>query len=77
MLQEERAFDETVFAEGDAAGSGKRRKIQTLHASFARHIGSSGKKQRMRSRNVVVDQWLGDEGGEEDAYADLEDFLVE
>lgn len=47
---------------------------------------SSGKKakptsnrtaaSRLRSRNHVIDNWLGDEDGS-DAYADLENFLVE
>ena len=31
--------------------------------------------KRLRSRNKVVDEWLDEEGGD-DAYADLEDFLV-
>ena len=34
------------------------------------------RKKRIRSRNRVIDQWLGAEGGE-DCYADLEDFIVE
>ena len=39
-------------------------------------VGSlGGRKKRLRSRNRVVDQWLGEEGGA-DNYADLEDFLV-
>lgn len=33
------------------------------------------KTKRMRSRNRVIDDWLGDEAGD-DAYADLEDFIV-
>lgn len=33
------------------------------------------KKQRLRSRNNIIDEWLEDEDGQ-DAYADLEDFLV-
>lgn len=32
-------------------------------------------KKRLRSRNKVVDRWLGEEGGA-DSFADLEDFLV-
>lgn len=42
------------------------------------HSSSSAKKnknKRMRSRNRVIDDWLGDEAGD-DAYADLEDFIV-
>ena len=31
---------------------------------------------RLRSRNHVIDNWLNEEDGS-DAYADLEDFLVE
>ena len=31
---------------------------------------------KLRSRNNVIDNWLGDEDGS-DAYADLENFLVE
>jgi hypothetical protein len=43
----------------------------------SRRKGSTGRagKRRLRSRNKVVDDWLGDEGGA-DSYADLEDFLV-
>ena len=33
------------------------------------------RKKRLRSRNRVIDDWLGDEDGN-DAYADLEDFIV-
>ena len=33
------------------------------------------RKKRLRSRNRVIDDWLGDEHGD-DAYADLEDFIV-
>ena len=38
-------------------------------------IGGRGQSKRLRSRNKVVDEWLDEEGGD-DAYADLEDFLV-
>lgn len=38
--------------------------------------GSGSRQKRLRSRNIVVDAWLGDEDGT-DTYADLEDFLVE
>jgi len=43
----------------------------------SRRKGGAGRggKRRLRSRNKVVDDWLGDEGGA-DSYADLEDFLV-
>lgn len=34
------------------------------------------KSARARSRNNVIDKWLGDEEGD-DTYADLEDFLVD
>ncbi|CAM9212662.1 unnamed protein product [Choristocarpus tenellus] len=34
------------------------------------------KRQRIRSRNNVIDGWLGEEDGT-DAYVDLEDFIVE
>jgi hypothetical protein len=39
------------------------------------------RKRRLRSRNVVVDAWLGDDAGlaDDDAgdtFADLEDFIV-
>jgi hypothetical protein len=37
---------------------------------------SASALRRLRSRNKVIDHWLGDEDGS-DAYADLEDFLVE
>lgn len=38
-------------------------------------IRSRKKKQRLRSRNDVVDEWLEQEDGQ-DTFADLEDFLV-
>jgi hypothetical protein len=33
------------------------------------------KPTRLRSRNKIIDDWLGDEDGS-DGYADLEDFIV-
>eukprot|EP00595_Chromulina_sp_UTEXLB2642_P001286 CAMPEP_0196768290 /NCGR_PEP_ID=MMETSP1095-20130614/42567_1 /TAXON_ID=96789 ORGANISM="Chromulina nebulosa, Strain UTEXLB2642" /NCGR_SAMPLE_ID=MMETSP1095 /ASSEMBLY_ACC=CAM_ASM_000446 /LENGTH=66 /DNA_ID=CAMNT_0042137649 /DNA_START=769 /DNA_END=969 /DNA_ORIENTATION=- len=33
------------------------------------------RKQKLRSRNSIIDEWLDDEDGY-DNYADLEDFLV-
>jgi hypothetical protein len=33
------------------------------------------RKQKLRSRNSIIDDWLDDEDGY-DNYADLEDFLV-
>ena len=36
----------------------------------------SSKVKRLRSRNRVVDSWLDEEDGS-DAFADLEDFLVD
>ncbi len=43
-----------------------------------RSSGSRGRKRRLRSRNAVVDDWLGesDSEGAEDTYADLERFIV-
>lgn len=40
-------------------------------------VKSSGRqrKKRLRSRNVVIDEWLQGEDGT-DTYVDLEDFLV-
>ena len=37
---------------------------------------STSHAQRIHSRNRVIDDWLDEEDGS-DAYADLEDFLVE
>ncbi len=34
------------------------------------------RKKRLRSRNTAIDDWLGDESGGEDAYADLENFIM-
>ncbi len=34
------------------------------------------RKRRLRSRNTTIDEWLGDENGGEDAYADLETFIM-
>ena len=39
-------------------------------------LSSSSSSRRLRSRNSVIDDWLGEEDGS-DTYADLEDFLVE
>lgn len=39
-------------------------------------MSKKGNKKRIRSRNKVIDSWLQDETGD-DAYADLEDFLVD
>ena len=39
------------------------------------HSTGGRQSKRLRSRNKVVDEWLDEEGGN-DAYADLEDFLV-
>jgi hypothetical protein len=36
---------------------------------------AAARRSRLRSRNRVIDDWLGEEDGS-DAYADLEDFLV-
>ncbi len=33
-------------------------------------------KKRLRSRNTTIDDWLGDETGGGDAYADLENFIM-
>jgi len=85
LLQEEALYSDVGMAgnDGDRKGSpapvlGNRKAApqQLLHASFARQMGIAGRKRRMRSRNAVVDDWLEGEGGD-DAYADLEDFLVE
>jgi hypothetical protein len=37
--------------------------------------GGCRRKRRLRSRNLVVDRWLMDEDGD-DAFADLEDFIM-
>ena len=49
------------------------------NSNISRGRGGEGgsNKKRARSRNRVVDEWLGEEVGGHDAYADLEDFLVE
>ena len=39
-------------------------------------VNHSSKVKRLRSRNRVVDSWLDEEDGS-DAFADLEDFLVD
>ena len=39
-------------------------------------MNSSSISSKLRSRNHVIDNWLDDEDGS-DAFADLEDFLVE
>ena len=43
--------------------------------SADKRAGRQAPRKRLRSRNKVVDRWLGEEGGA-DSYADLEDFLV-
>lgn len=71
--QEDRIRKKAKYSNTDKASRG----------SFAKTLGaedrhSSGtRNKRIRSRNRVVDAWLGEEEGYGDAYADLEDFLVE
>jgi hypothetical protein len=60
------------------AGERSSRGNNALRAS--QQLGRAGgdrraRSKRLRSRNTVVDDWLHEEGGD-DAYADLEDFLV-
>ena len=43
---------------------------------FQSYAPTRQRRKRLRSRNSVIDEWLDYEAGD-DAYADLEDFLVE
>jgi hypothetical protein len=49
--------------------------VTATEAVAGEEVKRRKKKQRLRSRNVVVDDWLEQEDGH-DAFADLEDFLV-
>ena len=44
------------------------------YASSAAGNGGRGGR-RLKSRNRVINEWLGEERGNDDAYADLEDFI--
>ena len=59
----------------------RRKRRAAAAAETGRHVRKERKKRHLRSRNQAVDRWLradqiGDEIVEDDAYADLEDFLV-
>lgn len=40
-------------------------------------LSGGRKRPRLRSRNSVIDSWLDGENDGNDAFADLEDFLVD
>ena len=46
-------------------------------SGFVEARGRGRKRARLRSRNAVIDRWLGSETGGDDAYADLEDFIAD
>jgi hypothetical protein len=46
------------------------------HYHFSAKGSIRRRKKRLRSRNTVIDGWLEDESGNDDMFADLEDFLV-
>lgn len=56
------------------SSSPKKRSRQPSPKKKAEKVGRK-KRNRLRSRNNIVDSWLSDEEGS-DAYEDLEDFLV-
>ena len=55
---------------------GKSRSKSSERESLSK-ITASRKRPRLRSRNTVIDNWLAGEHDGSDAYADLEDFLVD
>lgn len=58
------------------SGKKRRRSVASKQTfSPAGRSTSSKASSKVRSRNKVIDAWLCDEDGD-DAYADLEDFLV-
>jgi len=90
QYEQEQEEEESRAVDADSSRGGQRRKYATAlapRASFAKQLGSRGSREsvsrgrRIRSRNRVVDEWLQEEaghgGGMADAFADLEDFLVD
>lgn len=63
-------------SEEDEGGRARARAaVASVGAIGHRADGNGRKKARLRSRNSVIDRWLGADGGDE-TFADLEDFLV-
>lgn len=72
---------ETASGDDRRSDFSRKRKFQAAGVSRPKSAGMGRfrtKRQKLRSRNSVIDQWLSEPGSEdEDAYADLEDFLVD
>ena len=69
--------DDDEYEDDGEDGELRGGRVAALSSSRGGLGGAAGRARRLRlrSRNRVVDDWLGDEDGS-DAYADLEDFLV-
>jgi hypothetical protein len=65
------------------AESEEKRTKRKITENMKRRLNRERRRRTLRSRNEVVDKWLqidrvtGDETVEDDAFADLEDFLVD
>mgnify|MGYP003329364825 CR=1 FL=1 len=57
------------------AAQQKKLTLWKLFEIYYQMINGKEKEQKRNSRNIVIDEWLVDEDGD-DAYADLEDFLA-
>jgi hypothetical protein len=69
--------DEDDMIQGTKLSLRSQISILNVASEVVSNKGSKNKKsKRLRSRNKIIDEWLGPEDGT-DAFADLEDFLVE
>jgi hypothetical protein len=80
QLAQGHAVIEHQFGPVESEENKKKRKITE---NMKRRLSKERRRRTLRSRNEVVDKWLqidrvtGDEMVEDDAFADLEDFLVD
>ncbi|GAX15785.1 hypothetical protein FisN_3Lh228 [Fistulifera solaris] len=80
QLTQGHAVIEHQFGPAECEEIKKKRKITE---NMKRRLNKERRRRTLRSRNEVVDKWLqidrvtGDEMVEDDAFADLEDFLVD
>lgn len=80
QLTEGHVLTETQFGPVESEENKKKRKVTE---NMKRRLNKERRRRTLRSRNGVVDNWLqidrvtGDEIVEDDAFADLEDFLVD
>jgi hypothetical protein len=81
-LSKDRASTELFGLIGDEGGTPRKRSRKV--PSLERQMRRERRRNVKRSRNRIVDNWLHlddeyemDEGADDDAFVDLEDFLVD